>query len=119
MIRTYIFPIVVLFCAVPWAAPGLQAQPYRGDPQAALVQSWYERFLRRPADPEGLAGWVGELRRGARPADVLADILASREYYDLHRRRPDRFVIALYRDILRRTPRPDEVATWLNNFERF
>jgi hypothetical protein len=45
-----------------------------------LVQDDYLLFLRRPAEPAGLNGWVSDLQHGARHDEVLAGILGSDEY---------------------------------------
>jgi hypothetical protein len=49
--------------------------------QQNLVESYYQRFLRRPVDPEGLAAWVESLQRGATDAQVLARFVTSQEYF--------------------------------------
>jgi hypothetical protein len=49
--------------------------------QNDLVNNYYSSFLRRPADRAGLDGWVSQLQAGVRDELVLADILASEEYF--------------------------------------
>ena len=48
-----------------------------------LVNGYYELYLARSAfdDPGGL-GWVSSLQHGATDQAVIADIVASQEYYD-------------------------------------
>ncbi|HWB10108.1 MAG TPA: DUF4214 domain-containing protein [Pirellulales bacterium] len=45
-----------------------------------LVESWFERYLDRPADPMGLADFTSELNAGTPDEHVVAVILASDEY---------------------------------------
>ncbi len=47
-----------------------------------LVASWYESYLRRAADPDGLAGYVEAIRQGSKRQEALAQVLASEEYLD-------------------------------------
>jgi streptogramin lyase len=46
-----------------------------------LVQSFYQRFLRRQGETAGLQGWTGVLRAGARDEQVIAEIVGSSEYF--------------------------------------
>ena len=46
-----------------------------------LVNSLFVRFLRRPADPNGLNAFVSALRQGLRDETAIAIILASDEYF--------------------------------------
>jgi hypothetical protein len=87
-----------------------RAQNY--DP-AQLVQSWYARYLGRPADPRGLSIWVQHVRSfGAMQAQ--AGILGSDEYYARHGYRPEGFVQGLYVDVLGRTPSRREMHSWVS-----
>jgi hypothetical protein len=84
----------------------------------ALVESWYQLFLHRPADPDGLRDYVGRLRRGIAPEDVQAGFLGSEEYYRLQGSRPRRWVAALYADVLDRSPTPREINGWIETLAR-
>jgi hypothetical protein len=48
---------------------------------APMWEGFYPEFLRRAADPTGLAGWVAALRSGVSDQAVLASILGSAEGY--------------------------------------
>ena len=48
-----------------------------------LVESYYQKFLNRPADPGGLSDWVGAMESGFTAQDVMAGILGSQESYNL------------------------------------
>jgi hypothetical protein len=79
-----------------------------------LVSSWYQRFLGRVPDPQGLANWVAALRQGNSPEMVLAPILGSQEYWDRAGGSPQGFITNLFRDIAGRNPNPAE----FNHFMR-
>ncbi len=76
------------------------------------VQAWYRQFLDRDVDPTGLASWSDQLRRGQPPATVLAGILSSEEYYQRAGSTPEGFVRALFQDLTRRVPPPQEFRDW-------
>ena len=46
------------------------------------VQSAYEHYLHRSADPTGLAGWLAQLQHGMTDQTLAADFLGSGEYFD-------------------------------------
>jgi hypothetical protein len=87
-----------------------RAQVY--DP-AQQVESWYERYLGRQADPGGLALWEQQLGTLG-PLQTQAGMLASSEYYARHGNTPEGFIEGLYADVLGRTANQDEMANWLN-----
>ena len=83
-------------------------------PQAQFfVDSWYRQFLGRLPDP-GAAVWVLQLVNGRPAADVLGDILASREFFTLAGGTNAGFVALLYQDQLGRAPLPAELLFWVN-----
>jgi hypothetical protein len=88
-----------------------------GDEQ--IVQSWFQRYMRRSAHPADLDQYLTLLRRGAPPEDIQAAILASPEYYQLHGATPDGFVLGLYADILGRSANREEVYGWLTRLRRY
>jgi hypothetical protein len=79
------------------------------DPAVELVQSFYQRYLGRQAEPSGLQYWVTVLHQGQTPANVLASILGGDEYYLKRGSTPQGFVRGLYKDVLGRDPRPEEM----------
>jgi hypothetical protein len=83
-----------------------------------LVESWYQIYLRRPADPGGLRTQVDRLRRGAAPEEVQGAILGSDEYYQLQGGRPRAWVVGLYADVLDRSPAPREINNWMRTLDR-
>jgi predicted O-methyltransferase YrrM len=48
-----------------------------------FVEECYQRFLRRPADREGLAFYAGRLREGASRMDVVQTFVTGREFFGL------------------------------------
>jgi hypothetical protein len=46
-----------------------------------LVESYYERFLDRPADAAGLNQFTAQLKAGASDFDVMAELIGSDEYF--------------------------------------
>jgi hypothetical protein len=87
------------------------APAYTGNSQA-LVDSWYRRFLGRPAD-YGAAGWINAINQGQAPALTLATILSSREYYLRGGGTPPGFITALYQDLTGSPPLPEQMHYWL------
>jgi hypothetical protein len=83
------------------------------DSQRALVESWYQLYLRRAADEAGMRDYLDRLRRGVGPIDVQAAMLGSDEYYQLHGNRPRAWVAGLYADVLARSPSVREIQDWI------
>lgn len=79
-----------------------------------LVEGYYKDFLGRPADPGGLAFWVGQLNSGLSDQSVLEGILGSAEFYTDSGGTAAGFVTALYGDLLGRAPDPGGLAFWEN-----
>jgi hypothetical protein len=84
------------------------------DPGVRLVESYYQRYLGRAADPGGLQGWVSVLGS----VNVEAGILGSAEYYSRHGGTPAGFVTGLYVEVLGRQPAAAEVQVWLNRLQQ-
>jgi hypothetical protein len=83
-----------------------------GDRAEQLVGEWYSRYLGRGTDPYA-AVWIQALRSGQTPEAVLAQILASDEYYQKADNTPEGFVCTLHRQLSGRLPSPDEARAWL------
>jgi fibronectin type 3 domain-containing protein len=68
-----------------------------------LVQSFYQRFLRRAADPTGLRVWVNFLNGGGTDEQLEAAIIGSTEYFNNQGGGTNNgFLSALFRDVLNR-----------------
>jgi hypothetical protein len=77
-----------------------------------LVQSYYQTYLGRAADPEGLAQWLGKLNSGWSDQGVLAGIISSPEYYSKSGGDPADFVTHVYKALLGRSPDAAGLAYW-------
>jgi hypothetical protein len=86
--------------------------------QRALVESWYQLFLHRPADEGGMRDFMDRLRRGASPLEVQAAMLGSDEYFRLNGSRDRAWIAAMYSDVLNRSPSPREVQGWVQSLRR-
>ena len=84
----------------------------------ALVETWYARYLGRPADGPGLRRFVREIRAGIPVDAVEANFLAGPEYYIRNGSNSIGFVRGLYRDVLGDLyPSPAAVAVWVSRLE--
>jgi len=101
--------------------PGTAQYPPGGygayDAPDQMVQEWYSKFLRRPADPAA-STWADQLRSGQTPEDVLAQILGSPEYYNRGGGNPEGFIRRLYLDVTGRPPSARELQFWVNDLYR-
>jgi hypothetical protein len=87
----------------------ISSTEYRAD----LINSYYEKFLGRAADPAGLQAWLNVLAAGAGDEAVAAGILGSGEYFARQGSNPASFIRGLYHDLLSRAPSQAEVNVWL------
>ncbi len=81
--------------------------------EAEIVQSWYQKYLKRNADPPSLHLFSSQLRQGVPQVDIQGTILGSDEYFNRVGRRPDAFVRGLYADVLNRNAGNPEVVVWV------
>ncbi|MBP5291462.1 MAG: DUF4214 domain-containing protein [Lachnospiraceae bacterium] len=83
-----------------------------------FVDWFYVCFLGRHAEPEGLEYWTSSLKDNSRTAaDVAAGIMFSVESSVVGLSDRD-YVIALYKAILNREPREDEIKVWVDVLDR-
>jgi len=100
---------LVLLTGVP-----IQAQPGgASDAPEQLVGDWFRRFLGREVS-QGAGYWVDLLRQGQAPDAVLAQIVASPEYYLRAGNSPQGFVTRLHQDLTGRPPSGTETNFWVN-----
>jgi len=104
------FALIAAVAFLVLAPSAALAQGY-GDP-GSLVTFWYHKFLGREPDPN-YGGWATGLAQGLAPDDVLAQFLASEEYYTRSGATPAGFVTRLYNDLLNRAPSSNELGYWL------
>ncbi len=58
-------------------------EPFDPERQDGVIHGYYQYFLRRNADGNGLQVFLGLLRRGATDQQVMLALVASGEYYNL------------------------------------
>jgi hypothetical protein len=102
-------------CLAALAALGLSARGAlaQRSGEAAIVQSWYQKYLKRNADPPSLHQFASQLRQGVPQIEIQGTILGSDEYFDRYGRRPDAFIRGLYADALDRKAGNPEVLVWV------
>jgi len=100
-----------------WSARWQQS-PLQGDPGVELVTNWYQRFLNRAPDAEGLNFFINLLNNGSEE-DALAAMLGSAEYLKLHGNNRGTFIQGLYSDILHRQGKLQEIRGWEEQLVNF
>jgi Ca2+-binding RTX toxin-like protein len=91
----------------------IQAIVNSAERDSDIVNSFYQQYLGRAADPVGLQVWVNALESGVRQEQVIAGIVSSAEYYAKHGGTDTGFLVGLYHDLLGRTPSQGELNGWL------
>ena len=66
----------------------------------SLVQSYYQKFLRRAATPAEITNWLAVLQQGGNSDQVMLGILTSDEYYNRAGGTTNGFVTRLAQDLL-------------------
>jgi hypothetical protein len=92
--------------------------PVRADRATRTVAAWYQRYLDRYPDPDGLRDWADKLRRGWDPLDVEAGILSSDEYWQRSGSNPAGWVDRLFRDTTGRPPSVRDFRFWTDRARR-
>jgi hypothetical protein len=83
-----------------------------------MVWKWYQRYLHRRPDPEGLKNCVNQLQSGETPRGVQAGLLGSDEYYQQHGSNPVDFIAGLYTDVLGQRPSQRRLDYWVNRLNQ-
>jgi hypothetical protein len=86
----------------------VQSVEYR----AGVIDSLYEQYLGRAADPGGLSCWLGVWDAAGGPGQIEGSMLASPEYYSHAGATDANWVRALYENVLGRAPGQSEVDIW-------
>jgi hypothetical protein len=81
--------------------------------EAEIVQGWYQKYLKRNADPPSLYQFASQLRQGVPQVEIQGTILGSDEYFNRYGRRPDDFIRGLYADALDRRAGNPEIRVWV------
>jgi hypothetical protein len=83
------------------------------DETGAYLGRLYQMVLGRSADPEGLAYWVSQRRRGMSGEDIAFWMTQSREFQRRYAAMDDpAFINALYRNVLNRPAEPAGMQYW-------
>lgn len=77
------------------------------------VRGFYEKILRRTPNEEGLSFWTGLLTSGKSQEEILAAMLSSAEYFKQNGGTDDRYVRALFQDLLGRRSGEIEADAWI------
>jgi hypothetical protein len=80
----------------------------------SLVDSFYQKYLHREAEPAGRQVWIAALQKGLSAKLLTEYFLSSSEYLQLHGASQATYVRAIYTDILGRPGSEQEIATWVN-----
>lgn len=86
---------------------------YSNEFRTRLIRAAYQDYLGRSPDAQGLANWLAAMRGGMRIQEMEAGFLASTEYYGRAGGTPQAWVVAMYGDVLGRTPGASEVTHWV------
>lgn len=78
-----------------------------------LVTQFYEQFLGRNTDPIGLAYWVNDWQTKGDPRDVVANILASQEFFDDAGDTNTGYITLLYQRVLQRPVEQSGLNYWV------
>jgi len=117
MRRYFVFAALAVLAAVPPApAQTLSLDPVDASYQA-LIDSWYRRYLRRPAE-NFRSDAVAILKSGTAQESLLASILTSPEYTNAAGGGDIRYVQRLITDVTGRPPGPGEAARLLDRLRR-
>jgi hypothetical protein len=83
--------------------------------RAIVINADFVQYLHRGVDPLGLNFWQGYLAAGGTEEGLVASIVASNEYFEVHGGTSDSFIRALYHDVLQRTTPPSqfEIDFWI------
>jgi hypothetical protein len=82
-----------------------------------VVDRYYLRFLQRPAEPAGEAGWIHFLQNGGTEEQLVTSLLTSPEYADhvkdVFGGIDQGFVMSLYTKLLGRNTSVTEINAWV------
>jgi hypothetical protein len=105
----------LLLAAVIALASGLAfISQVHADRATRQVAAWYQRYLDRYPDEDGLRAWADKLRGGRDPIEVEASIISSDEYWRRSDYDPARFVDRMFRDTTGRPPSERDFRSWVD-----
>jgi hypothetical protein len=97
------------------ASPAAVVLGVEGSPEYLQLQvaAMYGRYLNRLPDTAGAEYWVSFLQAGGTFEEVAAELTASQEFFVNNGATNPGFVIALYTQVLNRSPSNAEIAGWV------
>jgi hypothetical protein len=87
------------------------ANPDRPD---RVIDAWHQRYFGGPATESWIATWMTSLQNGATLNDVLANMLATDEFFALSGGTPAGYVTTAFTRLVGRAPTQAEFSYWLN-----
>jgi hypothetical protein len=78
-----------------------------------LITAAYQKYLGRQPGPSEVALWVSALENGMSDETMESGFIASPEYSGIHGGYGAGWIIAMYQDLLARTPSQSEVKLWI------
>jgi hypothetical protein len=89
----------------------------RPEGRGRIFHEMYEVYLHRDPTPEEVHIAINAIKTGTPVAGVQASLLGDPEFYKLHGSRPGAWVVALYTEVLGRTPTAREAGYWLKELK--
>jgi hypothetical protein len=81
--------------------------------ETIIINDDYFILLGRAPDAGGLNFWLSRFQQGFTREDVASGIISSAEFFVDHGSNNAAFIVAVYQDVLRRTPSSAEIAFWV------
>jgi hypothetical protein len=79
--------------------------------------NFYQQYLGRASDPQGVAYWVDRMANGMSFEQVRLSFIGSPEYFTHHNSSPSDTIDALYNDVLGRQSDPSGKSYWMSHFD--
>jgi hypothetical protein len=81
--------------------------------EAILVQTYYQTYLGRRANAAEVGSWVNANQAGLGNSQIIADFLASQEFFNSHNANATDWLTAAYQSVLSRRPDQAGLSGWL------
>ncbi len=78
-----------------------------------IVRQYYQRFLEREPNAEGLAFWTEFLAAGKTHEELIGAMLSSDEHLSNHKHSNESFLRSLFTQLYNRKPNAAEMASWM------
>ncbi|MEX0712439.1 MAG: peptidylprolyl isomerase [Pirellulales bacterium] len=87
------------------------------EPREQLVQSFYQEFLNREGEEQGVTYWIDRLNGGEPQEMIAAGFVNSPEYFRLHGSDNDAFLMAAYDQLADTVPDPPGMEFWRSTLD--